>query len=519
MCHSHSNGSCLSCHHAISRRHFLQGLGAAAAMTGGLAFEANAAPKSSNGNVRVAAVFLANPKHSWPYPGFETETRQQEILRGLREGCPQIEFIPVSIAEPDQANEALALNDRVDGYLVCAVTLGWALHKPLLEIARLGKPMVLADEYIGGSDLFLTGYGALCDEDLPAAAVSSNRLSDLVTVARQFSDVRKPGVTAASFARDCQDVYRKTFPEAGKLTCLRDRVSLTEIPECVRRFKESRFLIVGSGQPGQEGDFLGAKGIYVDFDELNAFYEKADRDRAEEWSRVWSKNARKVIEPKPEPVRNASGVYLATLDLLEKYDTDTVTMNCLGGFAAGKLPAYPCMGFMQILNDGGQGVCEAMPDDTVSMMMARILTGRPGYVSDPVVDTSRRQIVYAHCVATTKAFGPAGESNGYDIRSLHNRDPRGTCAQSFLPSGYMTTSFRTNVKLKQMVIHQAKAVDNLESERGCRTKLVAEVHGDMEKLFDQWNRFGWHRVTVYGDVKEPLMEFGKALGLKIIEEA
>jgi len=26
-------------------------------------------------------------------------------------------------------------------------------------------------------------------------------------------------------------------------------------------------------------------------------------------------------------------------------------------------------------------------------------------------------------------------------------------------------------------------------------------------------------VTVYGDVKEPLAEFGKALGLEIIEEA
>jgi hypothetical protein len=31
--------------------------------------------------------------------------------------------------------------------------------------------------------------------------------------------------------------------------------------------------------------------------------------------------------------------------------------------------------------------------------------------------------------------------------------------------------------------------------------------------------FGLHRVTVFGDVKEPLIEFGKALGLKVIEEA
>ena len=59
----------------------------------------------------------------------------------------------------------------------------------------------------------------------------------------------------------------------------------------------------------------------------------------------------------------------------------------------------------------------------------------------------------------------------------------------------------------------------LDSEYGCRTKLVAEPVGDIGKLFDQWDQFGWHRVTVYGDVAEPLTEFGRALGLKIIEEA
>jgi hypothetical protein len=207
------------------------------------------------------------------------------------------------------------------------------------------------------------------------------------------------------------------------------------------------------------------------------------------------------------------------LEMMKKHGTDNITMNCLGGFASGQLPAYPCLGFMQILDDGGQGVCEAMPDDSVSMIMARILTGRAGYVSDPALDTSKNQIVYSHCMAHTKVFGPQGSVNKFRIRTLHNRDPRGCCAESFLPEGYMTTSFRTNVGQKTMVIHQAKSVGNLDADRGCRTQLLGDVSGDIEKLFDQWDRFGWHRVTVYGDVKGPLVEFGKALGLKIVEEA
>lgn len=152
-------------------------------------------------------------------------------------------------------------------------------------------------------------------------------------------------------------------------------------------------------------------------------------------------------------------------------------------------------------------------------MMARILTGRPGFVSDPALDTSKNHIVYAHCVGMTKPFGPEGESNAYRIRTLHNRDPRGACAESMLPPGYMTTTFRTSFGRKQMIIHQAKSAGPLDSEHGCRTKLLAEVRGDIGKLFDQWDQFGWHRVTVYGDVKEPLTEFGKALGLEVIEEA
>jgi hypothetical protein len=43
------------------------------------------------------------------------------------------------------------------------------------------------------------------------------------------------------------------------------------------------------------------------------------------------------------------------------------------------------------------------------------------------------------------------------------------------------------------------------------------------QVIEWYNRiafgFGWHRVTVLGDVKEPLVEFGKALGLKGVEEA
>jgi hypothetical protein len=520
---------CSGCCRSISRRDFIKGCGAAVGTVSGLSSITSWADEPKGKKGRVATVFLSNIniREIWPYPGYDTNSRRGEVLKVLRDGYPEIEFIPLVAEHPGDMQKLDALKNEVDGYLIYIMTLDWGQGQVITDIGKQGKPMLLVDEFLGGSGTFLTRYSALRRQDIPVAAVSSTRLSDLVKVVRAFNDLRNPGITPATFARQCEKLYRQTFTTDGTLTCAKDPITLTDIGTCLQRFQESNFLIVSRKNVGKEHDFLGTKGRYIDFSELKEFYDRVDRDQAGEWAEQWTRQATKLgtnnyiepSQPTPEAIRNSGAVYLATRQLLEKYKTDTVTMDCLGGFAAGKLPAYPCLAFMQILNDGGQGVCEAMPNDTLSMLMARILTGRPGFVSDPALDTSKNQVVYAHCVGTTHVFGSEGKVNDYRIRTLHNRDPKGACTESLMPGGYMTTSFRVSRERKQLIIHQAKALGTLDSEHGCRTKLVAEVCGDIEKLFYHWDNFGWHRVTVYGDVKEPLKEFGKALGLEIIEEA
>jgi hypothetical protein len=518
MCYRHPS---LSCSHCLptNRRAFLKTC-ATATLAGALHPIAQASDQSQRPKVRVALVFLSNSadREIWPYPGFDTEKRHRQILQLLTEGCAGVEFVPVVVSNPAEVEKAVAMRESVDGYLIYCVTLAWPLTGCLPQIGKLGKPTLVADEFLGGCGMFLVGCAQMGHQNIPAGAISSTRMEDLVAVARLFAGIRKPGTTPESFARQCEAAYRQTFPTAHDTKCRDDKLTLTEIGECVKRLKQSRFLVLGAGSVGQEHDFLGAKGIYLGFEDLQASYDKINPDQAAEWAGRWSSQAEKVFDCTPEAIKKAGAVYLAMQTLLKRHGTDSITMNCLGGFNSGHLPAYPCLGFMQILNDGGQGVCEAMPDDTLSMLMARILTGRPGYVSDPALDTSQNRIVYAHCMATTKPFGPDGARNPYRIRTLHNLDPRGTCPQSFLPEGYMTTSFRTNVAQKQMVIHQAKAVGNLDADRGCRVQLVGEVRGDIGKLFHEWDRFGWHRVTVYGDLLEPLTEFGRTLGLEIIQE-
>jgi hypothetical protein len=56
-------------------------------------------------------------------------------------------------------------------------------------------------------------------------------------------------------------------------------------------------------------------------------------------------------------------------------------------------------------------------------------------------------------------------------------------------------------------------------DRACRTKLAVEVDGDIDKLFNEWDLAGWHRVTFYGDHKEKVQELARNLGLKVVHEA
>jgi hypothetical protein len=72
---------------------------------------------------------------------------------------------------------------------------------------------------------------------------------------------------------------------------------------------------------------------------------------------------------------------------------------------------------------------------------------------------------------------------------------------------------------KEVLVHQGKTVENVDEDKACRSKLAVEVKGDMDKLLGQWDQWGWHRVTFYGDAKEAVAETAKALKMKVVEEA
>ncbi|MFO7974641.1 MAG: hypothetical protein R6V12_08400 [Candidatus Hydrogenedentota bacterium] len=479
-----------------------------------------AAPSSEKMRIRVIYSLHAEvqPKPDWPNIGFDFRPVMERINGALASACPNYEFVPTMATGPEEAEKILAEDgaNGVDGYLVYQMNC-W--NRVVQTIATSGKPVLYADFKYAGSGGFLVYTARFLRSDTPNVGfVASSDMDDLIAAVRCFDVVRKGG-TPEDFVAATAQVRMNNTPKPGNLACKDYPLEVLSPNECLERMKASKILAVRNQESGSDGDFLGIPIIKVAFAEVNEAWKKADKDEARAVADHWEKNAALVEGVSRETLETSAAMYLGQKAVLEKYDANAITINCLGGFYGGHIHAYPCLGFHELNNQGLVGACECDIASTATMLTFTAMTqGRPGYISDPVIDTAKRQIIYAHCVASNKVFGPEGPANPYEILT-HSEDRQGACVRSILPLGYMTTSLKLDSNRKEVIFHQGKAVANDPDDRACRTKLCAEPVGDIEKLFTMWDKWSWHRVTFYGDLKEPVFALADAAGWKVVEEA
>jgi hypothetical protein len=519
-----SGCSCCS----MSRRDFLAATGCGAVCAGVLGTLSAPAPVrafQAGDKFRVKIIYSLHaevqPRPDWPNIGYDFRPIMQQTTAALQQGCPEIEFVTAMAAGPDEAKKIVEVDEAatIDGYIVVQMNC-W--NRVIQTIVPTGKPVIYTDFLYAGSGGFLVYNAGFLRAGAPNYGfVSSQRLEDLVAAARCFDIVRSGG-TVAQFAEATAKVRRDRTKKPDDMLCKPDKVDLLSTAECLEKIKGMKILAVERGWLDLTkfaDQCAGIECVNIPFAEVNAAWEAADRDQAKAIAERWQDAAELVEGVDPETLVSSAAMYLGQKAVLKKHNAVAMTINCLGGFYGGHIHAYPCLGFHELLNEGLIGACECDTRSTFTMAIVTALTnGRPGYISDPVIDTSANQIIYAHCVAANKPFGPERPANPYEILT-HSEDRQGASLRSILPIGYMTTTLEFAPDRRQILFHQAKTVDNIPEDRACRTKLAAEPVGDIEKLFGQWDRWGWHRVTFYGDLKEPIFALADALGWEVIQEA
>ena len=455
------------------------------------------------------------PGPDWPNVGFDFAPPMQRINDALTNACPEFNFVPTQATGQEEAEKILAQDTSADihGYIVYQMNC-W--NKVIQTIAASGKPVLYADFQYGGSGGFLVYNAGFMHNNTPNVGfVASSNIDDLIKAVKCFGKIETPDEFAAATTR----VRIKNTYKGGSQRAISDNLTTLSPQDCLSRMKESKILAVRDQNSGPADPIFNIPMEKVAFAEVNAAWERADKDESQSIAERWRDTATQVIDIPFETLKTSAAFYLGMKDVLKDHNANAITINCLDGFYGGHIHAYPCLGFHELCNEGLVGACECDTRSTATMLAFSTLTqGRPGYISDPVIDTAKRQIIYAHCVASNKVFGSDGQSNPFSIMT-HSEDRQGASVRSILPLGYMTTTLEILPDKNEILLHQGKAVENDPDDRACRTKLCVEPLGDIEKLFSMWDRWGWHRVTFYGDLKEPVYALADHIGWKVVEEA
>jgi hypothetical protein len=455
----------------LSRREFGLGLGAAPFLAPVARAAAGDAPW--DGPAVVKKVFVGVTKTTWPRPDLNFEQEMSEISGKLAElearHRSEVRFTGGEwLKSPEDVEPWSRSLEGVDAVLVLDMT---SSIEPIMQaVGKVETPKLLFTRPLTGW-AFMNG----------AQWIQSGAKADMVA-SSNFEDL------------------------APMLPLLR----------AIHHLKHSKVLVINSrGRGGAEFTAqFGTQMAYPAYADLKAAYEAIDVRQAEKEGAEFARKALRVVEPSPSDIRDAWRLYLGVRELLAKEKANAITVDCLGGFRRGELPAYPCVAWTMLNDLGMYGVCESDLRSTMTQLLVTSYSRKPGFVSDPTFDTSRNEVIHAHCVAATCMRGIGGAPSPFILRS-HMEDNKGVSVQVQMPERETITcaQFRDP---KTFLASLGEATSNIDGPRGCRTKMVTRV-ADVRKMVEGWTG-GLHRVIFYGDHMTAVERMGRLMGFRVQKE-
>ena len=243
--------------------------------------------------------------------------------------------------------------------------------------------------------------------------------------------------------------------------------------------------------------------------------EIAAEAEAEEY---WISKAKKIVEPSKDQIVNSARFYLAMKDMMIKKGAHAITSSgCMGR------PAKGCLTFSKLGDLGLVGACEGDMDSTFTMLMFNYAYGIPGFITDPVFDTSENALIHFHCTSATKMDGPAGQRLPFSIRTQSDSE-RGVSLDVENRIGQDVTCAKF-INLDSMLISTGKIYKITHDELGCRTQFWTRV-ADARKMYHNWGagilKGGTmallHRAVFYGNHMEDMKNLGVLMGFNVVEE-
>jgi len=419
------------------------------------------------------------------------EKEKEGIASALKGKFPSVDFPIYDVASVGDAKGFLEKEANATGYVMFNANNEANASQLIL---RSGKPVYAVAKTIPSSPMYLMDVVAARADGYPiislaTADLGSDAVLEKVRYLVALSQIKSSKVLLIT-TRSLSNYLSWAFPNS------------TDVWSIFWSFQQKTGITI---------ELMDAKKF------VDEYYVNADEKLAKGWASRWMKGAYAVAESETETeILKAAKLYTAMLKAARDREANVMAFDCIMNFSSGVIDTWPCLGYSQLWYDGVIPVCEADIFSFLPLLIGHYLFGRNGFVNDPGVDELKGEFVNWHCYAPTNPHGSDKPEVPYAITDAHSHTKH-VSVHVELPVNETVTVLTYNPVKNFLTLHEEKAIANTTSAEVCATKLVTS--GDAKRVARRWRvDSGYHRVILYGDLREPLKEFATLMGIKVIEE-
>jgi hypothetical protein len=429
------------------------------------------------GKPKVRAVFLYPKDHaqywmSWPGHTYDVPGSQALYIKTMTEAACRLGVQLEAQVEPvetmDEVNALLARlkQDGCDGAILTLMHMSWWGHVNHF-IKNKGKLPAVVFAPLGTS---FTGHLAETRKAEKTFVASTQDIRWLAQAVRMFRTMWAMKNTRLCYMHDT-DTRDEPLPVIG--------TTLHHIPR-------ERWA--------------------VEVDKM------ALSDEARAMADYYTKEARRIVEPKPQDVLNAARNYLVARRIMAAENCQGISLDCLGLVRVNRIPCPPCIAWSRLLDQGEVGTCEVDRTAGISQLLSAQLIGRPGFMQDPVPNSVTNTFIGAHCTSPTRLAGFDKPHVPFILRN-HDESGTGCVPQVLWPVGRMVTVMKFSSP-DSIIVGTGRVVSNnseLPGCGGCRTSVELAMDG----IADSRDIQGFHQLFILGKHDRDFHAYAQLAGIKV----
>ena len=242
---------------------------------------------------------------------------------------------------------------------------------------------------------------------------------------------------------------------------------------------------------------------------IEEFQRTGPTDQVKALASRYKTQATQVHQPSDEDILDAARAAVALKKVVAEARVDAVMMDCLPGLQHPHQHVPPCMGFMDLRDEGIPAGCESDLDATLTMMLLQYLFDRPGFQHNPAVETELNHYFCAHCTSASRMAGPDARPEPYMLMN-HAEAGWGCVPRVLFSPGQEVTIAKylhapSDQEVPQMLVYSGETIacPPIPQTGGCRTNVETTIN----ELEDVADLKGHHLVMIYGNHAKVLRRF------------